>query len=635
MRRAALFVNLSLAGLFLLGEASRAETPRAETPRAGEAIRFGAARHGLSVFGALKYGADFKHFDYVRPDAPKGGVFSHVGESAALNASFLTFDTLNGYILKGNAAQGLSLIFDSLMARALDEPDALYGLIAKTVQRSEDGRHYRFVLREEARFHNGAPLTAHDAAFSLHLLKEKGHPLIAQNLKEMLQAKALSKTVLLIRLSGAHPRSLPLFIASLPIFSKKFYERHDFARADLTPPLGSGPYRIDSWKAGRSIDYARVPDYWARDLPVNRGRHNFDLIRFEYFRDRVSQFEAFKAGDYLFREEFTSKVWATEYDFPARLEGKVKRLVLKDGTPSGAQGWFINMRRRKFQDIRVREALALAFDFEWTNKNQFYDLYQRTESFFENSAYKAEGPPSEKERALLAPWEGKIPDEAFGEAIRPPLSDGSGRDRRLLKRAAALLKEAGWRVDEKGRLADETGEIFRIEFLTQSPTFTRILAPYIQNLKSLGIEASLRLADAAQYRARLKRFDFDMTTERFTLANTPGISLRNLFNASFAEIEGSRNLSGVKNAAVDALIEKAIAAETRAELEDTLKALDRILRALRLWVPQWHKASHHLAFWDLFARPQTKPLYGRGVRDTWWRDPAKERGIAGGAGGRE
>ncbi len=612
MTRLALFASAALA-LWLAPQGSRAE----------EALAFGTPRHGLSIFGRLNYPAHFQHFAYVNPNAPKGGDFSHVGESAVFNASFLTFDTLNGYILKGNAAQGLPLIFDSLMARAHDEPDALYGLVAKTVAKSADGLHYLFRLREEARFHDGSPLTAHDAAFSLHLLKEKGHPLIAQNLKEMRQAKALSDHQLLIALKPDHPRSLPLFIAALPLFSKSFYERHDFQKADLTPPLGSGPYKIKRWEQARFIEYLRVKDYWARDLPVNRGRHNFNIIRFDYFRDRVSQFEAFKSGDTLFREEFTSKVWATEYDFPARLQGKVKRLTLKDGTPSGAQGWFINMRRRKFQDVRLRRALALAFDFAWTNKNQFHDLYQRTESFFENSAYKAKAKPSDEERALLEKWRGRIPEEVFGEAIRPPRSDGSGRDRRLLRRAALLLDEAGWRVNEAGQRVNDKKERLKIEFLTQAPTFARIIAPYIRNLKALGIEARIRVVDAAQYRARLKRFDFDMTTERFTLANTPGISLRNLFASAFADLEGSRNLSGVKHPAVDALVEKALAAKTRQELRETLRALDRILRALRLWVPQWHKARHHLAFWDLFARPAVKPRYARGVRDTWWRDPAK------------
>ncbi|MBX3495042.1 MAG: ABC transporter substrate-binding protein [Parvibaculum sp.] len=577
-----------------------------------------AGRHGLSIFGALKYGPDFPHFDYVNPAAPKGGTFSQIGPTTAFNASFYTFDTLNGYILRGNAAQGLSLIFDTLMARAFDEPDALYGLVAESVEISEDGNRYIFHLREGAQFHDGTPLTAEDAAFSFLLLKEKGHPLISQNMSEVANAEALDARTLEIVFTGKQTRDLPLFIAGgLPIFSKAYYTANDFTEASLTPPLGSGPYRIGNFRAARFIDYERVDGYWGRDLPVNVGQWNFDRIRFEYFRDRTAQFESFKAGNYLFREEFTSKTWATEYNFPAVRDGRVKLLTLPDDTPSGAQGWFLNTRREKFKDPRVREALGLAFDFEWTNKNLFYGLYKRTESYFENSPMKAEGEPDAAELALLEPFRDVLPAAVFGPAIVPPASDGSGQDRGLLRRAATLLDEAGWRiVDGTRRNAD--GQTLSVEFLDDEPMFERIVAPLVKNLRLLGVAATIRQVDTSQYQERMNNYDFDASIRRFSLGLTPGIELRSYWNSKFADVPGGRNLSGIANPAVDALIEIVIAAGSREEQTVAARALDRVLRAGHYWIPQWHKNSHHLAFWDIFGRPETKPKYERGVIRTWW-----------------
>jgi len=577
-----------------------------------------AGRHGLSIFGALKYGPDFRHFDYVNPAAPKGGTFSQIGPTTAFNASFYTFDTLNGYILRGNAPQGLSLIFDTLMARAFDEPDALYGLVAESVEISEDGNRYIFHLRDGAQFHDGTPLTADDAAFSFLLLKEKGHPLISQNMSEMAAAEALDARTLEIAFTGKQTRDLPLFIAGgLPIFSKAYYTANDFTEASLTPPLGSGPYRIGDFRAARFIDYARVADYWGRDLPVNVGQWNFDRIRFEYFRDRTAQFESFKAGNYLFREEFTSKTWATEYNFPAVRDGRVKLLTLPDDTPSGAQGWFLNTRREKFKDPRVREALGLAFDFEWTNKNLFYGLYKRTESYFENSPMKAEGEPDAAELALLEPFRDVLPEAVFGPAVVPPVSDGSGQDRGLLRRAATLLDEAGWRI-EQGMRRNADGQTLTVEFLDDEPMFERIVAPLVKNLRLLGVAATIRQVDTSQYQERMNNYDFDASIRRFSLGLTPGIELRSYWNSKFAEVPGGRNLSGISNPAVDALIEIVIAAGSREEQTVAARALDRVLRAGHYWIPQWHKNSHHLAFWDIFGRPETKPKYERGVIRTWW-----------------
>jgi len=588
------------------------------------ALADGAGRpHGLSIFGDLKYPPDFTHFDYVNPDAPKGGTLSHIGPVTALNGSFLSFDTLNGYILKGDAPQGLAHIFDTLMVRAWDEPDAVYGLLAESVEISEGGDLLTFHLRKEARFHDGSALTAEDAAFSFQLLKDKGHPLIAQNLREMASVRAAARDTLEIRLTGNQTRDLPLFIAqALPVFSKAYYTAHPFDETTLEPPLGSGPYRIGDFKPGQYMTYERVRDYWGKDLPVNIGKWNFDRIRYEYYRERTAQFEAFKAGSYLLREEFTSKTWATEYDFPAVADGRVVKLVLRDDTPSGAQGWFINTRLEKFQDINVRKALSYAFDFEWTNKNLFYDLYRRTESFFENSPMKAQGRPTDGELALLRPYMGRLPGEVFGDAVVPPRSDGSGRDRALLTEASRLLDEAGWRVDGALR-RNEKGETLRVEFLTDSPSFERIIAPYVSTLRRIGVDAKIRLVDSAQYQDRLKRYDFDLTTQRYSVSSTPGIEMRAFWNSEFADIDGGRNLSGIQDSVVDALIERVIEAPDRPAQRAAARALDRVLRAGHYWIPQWFKASHGMAFWDVFGRPAAKPRYHRGVIETWWIDADK------------
>ena len=355
---------------------------------------------------------------------------------------------------------------------------------------------------------------------------------------------------------------------------------------------------------------------------MNVGQWNFDRVRFEYFRDRTAQFEAFKAGNYLFREEFTSKVWATEYNFPAVRDGRVKLMTLPDDTPSGAQGWFLNMRRAKFQDRRVREALTLAFDFEWTNKNIFYDLYERTESYFENSPMKASGKPDAAELALLDPFRNSLHADVFGEAVRPPASDGSGQDRALLRRATQLLDEAGWTVKE-GKRRNAAGEIFTIEFLDNDPVVERLTAPFVKNLRLLGIEANIRVVDSSQYQLRRDNYDFDVMIQRYSLGLTPGIEIRSYWTSEFAAVPGGRNLSGIADPAVDALVEKVIEAETRDEQVTAARALDRVLRAGHYWIPQWHKKAHHIAFWDKFAWPETKPKYTRGVLETWWSDTTK------------
>ena len=574
-------------------------------------------RHGLSAFGDLKYPADFSHFDYVNPDAPKGGKLSMIGTSAVT-----TFNSLNGFILKGDAAQGLGFLFDTLMVRANDEPDAMYGLVAKTAELSEDRSSVTFTLRPEAKFSDGSPVTAEDVVSSFTLIKEKGHPSLALPLRDVEKAEALDKHTVRYSFKGDQTRDLPLVVASLPILSKAYYDKNPFDETTLEPPVGSGPYAVGDFKQGSFITYTRRDDYWAKDLPVNRGRYNFDELRYEYFRDRTAGFEAFKSGTFDLREEFTSKTWATAYKFPAVAEGRVKTETLPDGSPSGAQGFFVNMRRDKFADIRVRRALALAFDFEWTNKNLFFGAYKRTESFFENADMKANGAPSPEEIALLAPFRDKLPESVFKEATSPPVSNGSGQDRKLLRQAARLLKQAGWSVKD-GSLQNAKGEVLDIEFLTFSPSFERIIAPYVKNLKILGVKASIRRVDPAQFQQRVKDFDFDITTRRYVLRNTPGPELRIYWGSAAADLNGSQNLPGIKDPVIDALIEKVVGAKTRQEMVTATRALDRVMRSGHYWIPQWYKAKHTIAYWDKFARPAVKPTYNRGIIDTWWYDAEK------------
>ncbi|HAN62443.1 MAG TPA: hypothetical protein DCQ79_01005, partial [Rhizobiales bacterium] len=562
-------------------------------------------KHGLSAFGDLAYPADFSHFNYANPDAPKGGTFALVGWGGVA-----TFNSLNNYILKGDAAQGLELLFDSLMTPAADEADAVYGLVAESAEVADDRMSVTFHLRPEARFADGSKLTADDVVFSFDALKNKGHPLYHQMLQDVVTAEALDPETVRYSFKGDQVRDLPLTVAGLPIFSKTYYASRAFDETTLDPPLGSGPYLVDDVAQGRTIVYRRDPNYWAKDLPVNRGRFNFDKIRFEYFRDRTAGMEAFKAGTYDFREEFTSKVWAMEYDFPAIRDGRVKKEVLPDETPSGTQGFFLNTRREPLKDPRVRKALDLAFDFEWTNRNVFYGLYDRTESFFENSPMKATGEPSQGERTLLAGLGAPVSDEALGSAYLPAKSDGSGQDRKLLQEAGKLLDEAGWTI-KNGVRVNAKGEPLKLEILSFEPAFERLTAPYVKNLKLLGIDAKIRMVDAAQYQQRLKDFDFDITTERYSMRNTPGVELRSYFSSAAAAMDGSLNLAGISDPAVDALVEGVIAAKSREELNTAARALDRVLRAGHYWVPHWYKASNTIAYWDKFSRPATKPRFDR------------------------
>lgn len=586
-------------------------------------IATGTKLHGLSAFGDLKYRPDFTHFDYVNSDAPKGGQMNFAPPNSTLNQSFLTFNTLNSLVLKGDAPPRTELCFDSLMTSALDEPDAVYGLLAETVTLSPDRNGFRFALRPQARFHDGSPLTAEDVVFSLKLYKDKGHPNLSQALRYMIDAVAVDPATVDLTLNGEQSAQNILAIVGMPIVSKAFYTANDFNASTMTPPLGSGPYKIGRVAAGQTVEYDRVADYWGRDLPVNRGLYNFDRIRIDFYLDRQAAFEAFKKGDTHFREEFTSRVWATGYDFPALKDGKVvKREFPGEKTPD-MQAVALNQRRPQFRDERVRRAIARCFDFEWMKRALFYGSYERSQSNFERSDYKAEGLPSPEELALLEPFRTELPPEVFGEAVTQPLSDGSGHDRKLLGEASRLLAQAGWKRDGSFVVNDK-GERLRVEMLAEDDGIIRIYTPWSENMKAIGIDASIRQIDSAQYEQRHSDYDFDLALLHWSIGATPtDDSLQMLYDSRMAKIPGQRNYPGTESKAIDALIVAASKAKSRIELVTALRALDRVLRARLDWIPTYYLANHRVAYWDMFGFVEQKPDFGFPVETLWWFDKGK------------
>lgn len=587
-------------------------------------------RHGISVFGKLKYGPDFQHFDWANPAAPKGGLLRI--------RDLGTFDTVNLYILKGRRPSAVQVheirLHERLMVRSYDEPDAHYALVAKTVDVAEDGRTATFHLDPRARFHDGSPIRAADVVWSLNTIRDKGHPVL-RSVFARATAEALAPDRVRFSFAQGAPRDLAVRVAGdLPILSAAYYESHDFTETTLDQPLGSGPYRISKVRSGSSVEMERVADYWAADLPVNRGLWNFDTIRVDYYQDRTSALLSFFADEYDFREEFTSKSWATEYDDKKPVQdGRIERLTLSDGRPSGAQGWFVNARRARFADARVRRALDLAFDFEWTNRNIFYGLYKRTGSVFENSELAQDGPPSAAELALLEPLRGQVPEGVFGDAYASASTEAKGGIRGQLRQAGRLLKQAGWEIRD-GALVDANGEPFALEFLMYQPSFERVIGPYVKNLERLGIRATMRFVDAAQYVERVKAFDFDLVTARFSPPETPGAELYSFWGSVQADVAGSNNYAGVKDPAVDALIENVLSAPDRPALLAATRALDRVIMWNNYIIPQWYKGEHNLAYWDRFGRPTApKPDYHRGVVNSWWFDAEKARWTGGRNGG--
>lgn len=582
--------------------------------------------HGLSTFGDLALPPDFKHFPYVNPNAPKGGALRIQIKNTSGNQNFETFDTLHIFSFKGDGAAGMDATFDTLMAGSGDEPNSMYGLVAKSVRISPDKLTYRFSLRPEARFHDGSRLRAQDCAFSFNTLKEKGHPIYRSLLRDFVTAEADGDDVLVVRFDPNRGRDVHLLVASLPIFSEAWWKGRDFEATMLEAPLGSGPYKVARFEQGRFIEFERVPNYWGANLPVNVGQNNFDRIRYEYFRERQIAFEAFKSGQMNFQEEYTARFWATGYDFPAVREGRVQRVELPSGGAVGTQGWIFNTRRSKFTDPRIREALNHAFDFEWTNRNIMYSAYSRLTSYFENSEMKAKGKPGADELALLEPFRGQVPDEVFGEPWVPPASDGSGADRNMLRRANDLLLAAGCKRDGS-RLRLPDGSLFEIEFLDSQGALRPHTEPFQANLRRLGIESQFRQVDAAQYKRRIDNFDFDVITMALGGSLTPGDGLRNIYSSQAARTPGSRNLGGISSPAIDALVERIARAQTREELTIAARALDRVLRAGRYWIPMWYKDRALIAHWDVFGRPEATPKYSNGAPGLWWWDADKARKI--------
>ncbi len=572
--------------------------------------------HGISTFGELKYGADFEHLDYVNPDAPKGGGISLWG--------FGSFDSMHPYSTKGRSGQYSSIFFESLLEGSSDEPDSVYGLVAESLEYPEDRSEVIFNMRPEARFSDGSPLTAADVVFSYEVLRDKGLPSFRAVIEKQIEsAEALSThRVKFTFKDGVPTRDLPQTVGGLPIFSKAYYETSgaDFEESTLTPAIGSGPYVLESIDVGQQIIYKRNPDYWGKDLPINQGRHNFDTIRIEYFADYNSAFEGFKAGTYTFRSEASSKIWATAYDFPAIEKGWVVKDTPPDGTLSSGQSFLFNLRRERFQDIRVRKAIGMMFNFEWSNKTLFYGIYARMQSFWENSYLKASGMPQAGELAFLTPLADILPPGVLDSpAVTPPISSERQLDRKKLRAASTLLDEAGWPVSDDGMRRNAAGDTLKLEFLNDSQSFDRVINPFVENLRKLGVDAAHTRVDNAQATERERNFDFDIVTGNFRTSLTSGAGLKQYFGSETADIS-IFNLAGYNSEAADRLIENVIAAEDRETLNEATRALDRVLRAEVFWVPQWFRNTHNIAYYNMYRYPDTLPPYALGVLDFWWFD---------------
>lgn len=583
--------------------------------------------HGLSAFGDLKYPAGFTTFDYANPDAPKGGIMRLQPGNWLFNQNVQTFNTLNSFVRTGSAPPRMELCFDSLMAGGLDEPDSIYGLLAETVTISQDRNSFTFKLRPEARFHDGSPVTAEDVAFTYNLLKEEGHPTFLLILTELTAAEAVSTDEVRLVFSGKQSERTILGASTFPILSQKDMAEKPFDSSRIEAFLGSGPYKVGRFSAGRYIEYERVKDDWANDLPFRNGLFHFDQIRIDFYSDRNAAFEAFKKGETEWRGEFTSSVWATQYNFPAIRDGS----VVKREFPSELRPSFyckaLNQRRERFRDPRVRRAISLCFDFEWVNRNLFYDLYERSQSPFEGSLYVAEGMPSKEELELLEPLRGRIPEEAFGEAVLQPTTDGSGTDRTNLREAARLMREAGWEM-QGGSLQNASGERFTIEYLVDDETFLRISPGFIRNLRAIGIDANMRRVDTSQYQSRVTSFDYDLIDIAFSLGATPTRdTLLQFFHSSTVDIQGSNNFVGMADPAVDELVEIAANATNRDDFVIAMKSLDRVLRARLDWIPNWNAANHRVAYWNKFGFKEPKPDYGFPVEALWWYDEEKAKAI--------
>jgi len=565
--------------------------------------------HALAMHGAPKYPVGFAHFDYVNPDAPKGGAVK-LGATGS-------FDSFNGFIIKGEAAVGLGGLYDTLLTSSADEAFSAYGLLAQSVETPADRSWVKFVLRKEARWHDGKPITADDVIWTFETLLEKGQPAYRYYYADVDRVEKIDERTVRFVFKNNQNRELPLIIGQLAVLPKHYWQDKDFTRTTLEPPLGSGAYKIDTFEAGRYVSYRRVDDYWGRNLPVNIGRDNFDTIRYDYYRDATVQVEAFKAGEFDFRNENQSKTWATAYDIPAVKHGLIKKEEVGHDRTAGIQGFVYNTRRDVFKDKRVRQALAMAFDFEWSNRNLFYGQYTRTRSYFDNSELAASGLPGPDELKILEPYRGRIPDQVFTTEYNPPKTKGNGRIRSNLRKGDQLLKEAGWVIRDNARINEATGQALEFEILLVSPAFERIALPFVKNLERLGVKATVRTVDSAQYLRRLETFDYDMISFIWGQSQSPGNEQLGYWGSAAASHNGSRNFAGVNDAVVDELIAGLIASPDRESLITRTKALDRVLQWGFYLIPHFHLDYDRLVFWNKFERPKVTPTSGT-IFSTWW-----------------
>ena len=575
--------------------------------------------HGVAMHGEPGYPADFAHFAYVDPNAPKGG--------SLVMAAIGSFDSLNPWIIRGQPASGLSMAYETLTTQSQDEAFTEYGLLAQSIEMPEDRSWVAFVLRPEARWHDGAPVTVDDVIFSLDILKAKGAPFYRAYYANVARAVPDGERRVRFEFDGTPNRELPLIIGQMPILPRHYWDRRDFEKTTLEPPLGSGPYRVKSVDPGRTIVYERVPDYWGAALPVNVGRNNFDEVRWEYYRDPNVALEAFKAGRFDLRIESSSRFWATGYQGPALDKGLITKLEIPSEGGGGMQGFVFNLRRDKFKDPLVREALGYAFDFEWTNKILFYGAYTRTASYFANTELASSGLPSPDELKLLEPYRDRLPKEVFEKEFQPPVTDGSGNNRDNLRRAVELFKQAGYEIKGGALVDGRTGQPFTFEILLDSGgLFERIVGPFAKSLERLGIKVDLRTVDDAQYEQRLSTFDFDMVTAVFGQSLSPGNEQRDFWGSEAADQQGSRNLIGIKDPIVDELIGKIVTAHSREDLIAACRALDRVLLWSYYVIPQWHNRVTRIAYWAKLRHPEAWPRYGVDLF-AWWVDPAKATAV--------
>ncbi|TLX61843.1 ABC transporter substrate-binding protein [Stutzerimonas nosocomialis] len=571
-----------------------------------------APQHALTLYGEKpKYPANFQHFDYTNPDAPKGGTLRRSGSGG--------FDSLNPFINKGVPADEIGLIYDTLTTNSLDEPFTVYGLLAEKIERAPDNSWVRFHLRPEARFHDGEPVTAEDVVFTFETLISQGAPWYRAYYADVAKVTAESPRRVRFDFKHAGNRELPLILGQLSVLPKHWWAERDFNSSGLEPPLGSGPYRIERVQAGRSVRYQRVEDYWGKDLPVNRGFYNFDRITFDYYRDNDVALQAFKAGQFDFWLETSAKNWATAYDIPAVRDGRIVKEEIENHNPTGMQGFILNTRRPLLHDRRVREALGLLFDFEWTNRQLFNGAYTRTTSYFDNSEMAATGLPDADELKILEPLRGQIPDEVFERSFELPRTEANGIIRDQQRQAYKLLMDAGWKI-ENDRMVDTDGKPVKLEFLLVQAEFERVLLPYKRNLADLGIELEIRRVDVSQYINRLRSRDYDMIVSSFGQSNSPGNEQREYWHSSSADNPGSRNLIGLKDPAIDVLVDKLIAADSRKELVTRTRALDRVLLWGHYVIPNWHIKTWRVAYWNQFGHPEVTPDQDIGLM-TWWRKP--------------